>query len=185
MRKLISTSAMLLLAASLSAQQPSGGEHHPAQTMDAKDCPMHAEHMKESDNHLAEVNRRGAEAMGFSQEATVHKFSLAPDGGAIQVTTRDPDDKQTRAQVQSHMQEIARRFAAADFAQPQHTHGVVPPGVKQMQALRGKLRYSYDALPTGARVRITTSDPVALKAVHEFLRFQISDHSTGDPADVQ
>jgi hypothetical protein len=30
-------------------------------------------------------------------------------------------------------------------------------------------------------VRIRTSDPEAVAAVHEFLRFQIRDHGTGDP----
>jgi hypothetical protein len=30
-------------------------------------------------------------------------------------------------------------------------------------------------------VTIATTDPKALAAVHEFLRFQISDHGTGDP----
>ncbi len=32
----------------------------------------------------------------------------------------------------------------------------------------------------GARVVIRTANPEALEAVHAFLRFQISDHRTGD-----
>lgn len=32
---------------------------------------------------------------------------------------------------------------------------------------------------------ITTANPKALKAIHEFLRFQIEDHRTGDPKIVQ
>lgn len=38
--------------------------------------------------------------------------------------------------------------------------------------------------PRGAMVRIVTHDPDALKAVHEFLEFQIMDHRTGDSATV-
>ena len=34
------------------------------------------------------------------------------------------------------------------------------------------------------RIRIQTADPEALKAVHEFLRFQIEDHHTGDSQDI-
>jgi hypothetical protein len=34
-------------------------------------------------------------------------------------------------------------------------------------------------------VLITTKNAEALKALHEFLRFQISDHGTGDLTEVQ
>ena len=36
----------------------------------------------------------------------------------------------------------------------------------------------------GDQVRIATSNPEALRAVHEFLRFQIRDHRTGDSLTV-
>jgi hypothetical protein len=31
---------------------------------------------------------------------------------------------------------------------------------------------------------IETNNPKALKAVHDFLRFQIAEHQTGDPTEV-
>jgi hypothetical protein len=37
----------------------------------------------------------------------------------------------------------------------------------------------------GAQVVIRTADAEALKAVHAFLRFQISDHRTGDSTELQ
>jgi D-Tyr-tRNAtyr deacylase len=36
----------------------------------------------------------------------------------------------------------------------------------------------------GARIRISTSNPEALQAVYDFLRFQIKEHKTGDSLDV-
>ena len=36
----------------------------------------------------------------------------------------------------------------------------------------------------GGRVRLRTSNPEALAAIHEFLRFQIEEHRTGDPVEV-
>ena len=36
-------------------------------------------------------------------------------------------------------------------------------------------------LPAGGRLRIKTADQEVLKAVHDFLRFQIEDHHTDDP----
>jgi hypothetical protein len=34
-------------------------------------------------------------------------------------------------------------------------------------------------------VRIKTANPEALKAVHEFLKFQIEEHRTGDAVEVK
>ena len=49
---------------------------------------------------------------------------------------------------------------------------------------RAEIRYTFEEIEGGGRVRIATSDPAALAAVHDFLRFQIEDHRTGDPLDV-
>jgi len=40
--------------------------------------------------------------------------------------------------------------------------------------------FAANQQPAGSRVRIKTKNPDALKAIHEFLRFQIEDHHTGD-----
>ena len=39
----------------------------------------------------------------------------------------------------------------------------------------------YVETAKGGRVDIVTSDPAALAAVHQFLKFQIAEHKTGDP----
>ena len=57
-------------------------------------------------------------------------------------------------------------------------HDRKPPGVDVMQGKKGKVSYRYEEIDKGARVLITTSDPDALRAVDEFLRF--TDHRTGD-----
>ena len=64
-------------------------------------------------------------------------------------------------------------------------HDMAPPGVEVMQRLKGQITYTAENTAQGAQVRIATSNPEALKAVHEFLRFQIQDHRTGDPLTVQ
>ena len=42
------------------------------------------------------------------------------------------------------------------------------------------IAYVYEDLDAGGRVRLTTTDQTALAAVHEFLRYQIREHGTGD-----
>ena len=140
----------------------------------------HEEHMKQMAKDEA-LKQRGAEAMGFDQDATEHHFRLAVDGGAIVVTTRNAADAATTMQVRTHLRGIADAFAQGDFAKPFATHGEVPPGVKVMTERRSSIRYRYEERVAGGAVLLTTDDPQALAAIHEFLRYQITEHKTGDP----
>jgi hypothetical protein len=54
-----------------------------------------------------------------------------------------------------------------------------------MRALKDRIDYVFEAIAGGGRVRISTRDERALAAVHEFLRYQIREHRTGDPLTVQ
>lgn len=53
-----------------------------------------------------------------------------------------------------------------------------------MKRLKAEIKYKFEETERGGLVRITTSDAKALAAVHEFLRFQIKDHKTGDSGEV-
>jgi hypothetical protein len=50
-----------------------------------------------------------------------------------------------------------------------------------MQAKKRLIAYGYEDLPSGGSVVISTTDAGALKAIHEFIRYQITEHKTGDP----
>jgi hypothetical protein len=140
----------------------------------------HEEHMAQMQRD-AELKARGAAAMGFDQDATEHHFILLSDGGSIEVRVRDKDDLRNRDLVRTHLAEIAKEFSRGEFDKPFQTHGEIPPGVPAMQRLKDKIRYSYEKTASGGRVRIKTRDHEALNAVHEFLRYQIREHKTGDP----
>jgi hypothetical protein len=43
---------------------------------------------------------------------------------------------------------------------------------------------TFEELEWGGRVRIETTDAEAQKAIHDFLRFKIENHHTGDPCDI-
>ncbi|HWS89307.1 MAG TPA: hypothetical protein VN282_20205 [Pyrinomonadaceae bacterium] len=132
------------------------------------------------DAHLAEVNARGEAAMGFSQTETAHHFLLTRDGGVIQVEVKDPADSANRERVRRHLAHIAQTFAAGDFGTPMRVHARTVPGTPTMSRLKSELAYAYEETERGGRVRITARSAEALAAVHEFLRFQIEDHQTGD-----
>jgi len=134
--------------------------------------------------HTHMVSMRGDHAMGFSHMNTTHHFRLLPDGGLIEVTVNDPADSVSRSAIRSHLTQIAAMFAAGDFNSPMLIHDRVPPGVTDLQRLKGQVRYAFQPVENGGRVRISTRNARALVAIHEFLRFQITDHKTGDPLEV-
>ncbi len=154
-----------------------------------QECPMHKEHMANS--HQAIVEKNGDQAMGFSHDTTTHHFRLAADGGAIEVTANDTHDNDKNhdkahnaAAIRSHLAHLALMFADGDFSTPMFVHDGVPPGTTTMKLLTAKIHYKYEEIPSGGRVRIESTDPVALAAIHDFLRFQIAEHRTGDTPEV-
>ncbi len=151
---------------------------------DMASCPKHKEHVKAASQHQAEVEKHGDEAMGFPHDKTTHHFRLYSDGGAIEVTVNDSKDSENMQAIRSHLAHIAAMFSNGDFAIPMFVHDQVPPGVPVMKEKRGEIFYSFEELPVGGRVRIKTSHSEALQAIHDFLRFQIEDHHTGDATDI-
>jgi hypothetical protein len=137
---------------------------------------------KRSDDHFHGVQQRGEAhaGMGFSQTETTHHFILTKSGGYIQVTANDPKDRGSIDQIQTHFDHIAELFAQGDFAIPHFVHAKNPPGVKVMKGLKNEISYSAANLDDGAKLTITSHSPHAIAAIHEFLRFQIKDHRTGD-----
>lgn len=149
---------------------------------DMSDCPMHK---GAGASHIHGVETRGDEGMGFSHEKTTHHFLLSPEGGSIVVTANAASDEDSRNRIRMHLKHVAKAFSEGDFAIPMFVHDTVPPGVTTMKRRREAIEYRFEEVPGGARVRMATRDADALDAIHDFLRFQIADHGTGDPGSVE
>jgi hypothetical protein len=162
MKLLVAGAFALLVSVSLSAQQ-------------ASSCAA----------HHAGVDERGDHVMGFDHEKTTHHFLLTPEGGVISVSVKDEADTASRDAIRTHLSHIAKMFAEGDFEAPMLIHERVPPGVPVMKEKKSDIRYAFEETKAGGRVVISTSDPKALAAIHDFLRFQISDHQTGDSSEVE
>src|SRR5438552_10469259 len=122
----------------------------------------------------------GSKAMGFDQAETTHHFKLLPDGGVIEITANDPSDIASRNAIRQHVAKMAIMFGQGNFNLPGVVHSQEPPGIDAMKRLKTTLSYAAENLSSGGRVRITTSNPEAQSAVHDFLRFQIQEHRSGD-----
>jgi hypothetical protein len=143
-------------------------------------CPMHAHHGNLGIHH-ATVESHGDQAMGFPHDKTTHHFRLSEDGGAIEVTANDPQDTANIEGIRMHLARIAKVFSQGDFSTPMFVHDGIPPGVTTMKLLKGNIHFAYTAIGSGGSVSLASEDAVARAAIHDFLRFQITDHGTGDP----
>jgi hypothetical protein len=132
-----------------------------------------------SDSAFAAVQQRGETAMGVNQYTSAHIFEPLPIGGRI-VLQRKGADSVGETTIRTHMRTIATAFANGDFALPGFVHAMSDvPGTAKMKALRSEITYSERDLPRGAEVVISTKNPDAVAAIHEFLAFQRMDHRAG------
>jgi hypothetical protein len=175
--KIVNFIALFLLAAlPLFSEEEKENEKGPG-------CPMHLAHQAEQKHHH-DVDHKGDQVMGFSHLNTTHHFYLREKGGNIEVTANDPADDASVKSIRSHLQEITGLFQSGDFSKPEAIHSQVPPGSHAMNQMRDQIDYQYEEIPAGARVVIRSNNQDAAAAVHEFLKFQIKDHRTGDPLEI-
>ena len=135
---------------------------------------------------IAAAQDRAGMVMGFDQDKTTHHFLLYADGGAIEVSANDPADAKNRDAIRAHLPHIAMMFGGGDFDAPMLVHDTKNvPGAETLAKLKDKIRYNYAETPRGGRVDVVTTDAAAVAALHEFLKFQIREHHTGDPVTVR
>jgi hypothetical protein len=132
-----------------------------------------------ADSSFAQVQQRGETAMGVNQYTSQHVFEPLADGGRIVLQRKETDSK-GEATIRTHMRTIATAFAKGDFALPGFVHAMSDvPGTARMKELRSEITYTERDLPRGGEVVISTKNPDAVSAIHEFLAFQRMDHRAG------
>jgi hypothetical protein len=128
-----------------------------------------------------QAHDRANQGMGFDQEKTTHHFLLQKSGGTIEVTAKDAADTASAEQIRMHLRHIATAFADGDFSLPMFIHDTAPPGVTVMKERKAQMTFRYEDVDKGGKVVIQTVDAAARDALHDFLKFQIREHTTGDP----
>ena len=131
-----------------------------------------------ADSAFHELQERGAssEAMGVDQYTSTHVFEDLPDGGRIELQ-RDVEDPAGVDQIRAHLRDTAGRFAAGDFSIPGFVHDTDRVrGTEVMIRKADVIAYEFAELARGGEIRIRTDDAEAIRAIHEFLAFQRSDH---------
>jgi len=163
-KQLFIVAACLAAAPPLTAQHPEHAHMQPARS--------------DSDTAFAAMQARGKTVMGVDQYTARHVFESLPDGGRIELQEAG-DDTAAVERIRHHLEEIAQAFSRGDFTAPGLVHLQRVPGTGVMASKRDAISYRMAPLPRGGEVRITTRDPDAIAAVHEFLAFQRREHRAG------
>ena len=124
------------------------------------------------------MQQRGHEMMGVDQYTSTHLFDDLPSGGRITLQ-RDSVDSAGTAKIRQHLRDIARAFQAGDFTAPEFVHSDTVLGTSVMAARRAQITYTVTDVPRGAQLVMTTSDPAARTAIHDFLAYQRQAHHAG------
>jgi hypothetical protein len=132
---------------------------------------------KGKDNReFAAMQERGEHVMGVDQYTSAHVFEDRSDGGRVVLDRDDPTDTVGIHAIRAHMRDIATAFRAGDFAKPFEVHAQSVPGTAVMTAKRDAISYEVIDRPKGGEVRMKSTDPAAIAAIHEFLEFQRQQH---------
>ena len=130
------------------------------------------------DSSFAALQNRGGMAMGVDQYTSSHEFDITADGGRVSLQ-RDSADSAGIARIRAHMRFIQHAFETGDFSSPAFVHDRAMPGTDVMAKKRGAITYTYQDLPRGAAVVITTRDSAARVAIADFMKAQRGDHQSG------
>jgi hypothetical protein len=128
------------------------------------------------DSAFSALQSRGKEVMGVDQYTSAHVFEDLPDGGRILLDRDDASDSASIVTIRLHMRQIASDFRAGEFVKPFHVHAMTVSGTATMKELRDRIAYEITDRPRGAELRMRSTDSRAVAAIHEFMKFQRSDH---------
>ncbi len=112
-------------------------------------------------------------------------FKLLADGGYSQLEAQSPADTAAPAFIRTQIQTQVTKFSAGEFGLAGLSPDLIPPGLRQMEKLRTSITFKYQETPRGGRLLFISTDPAAIQAIHDFLRFEIESNRTGDPTTIE
>ena len=131
---------------------------------------LYAETRQEHVHNMAHI------VMPFDMSKTVHIFKMTESGGVQKVIAKDPGATDQIMLIQQHLQNEAKRFQQGDYSDPAKLHGADMPGLKDLQTGASRIKVSYAALPSGAKITFETTDLNLLTALHRWFGAQLSEH---------
>ena len=128
---------------------------------------------------------RVTKVSGFDNERVNRHFYVLKNGGAVEITVKDPNDEATIKAIQAHLKKESDLWTKGNFETLTTVYGRPPEGAAQLKKLRDEVTYAVVAEENGAVIRMFTVNQSAKSAIHDYLKFQIDQLKTGDPTSPQ
>lgn len=122
--------------------------------------------------------------MRFSDDTRQH-FHLYKSGGSLDCTPLTPPDTNVRDKIRSQLKGLTHKFQKGLLPDAKYEPRKAVPGSATIRKLHKEIDFVYQDLPMGGRIKITTGNPKALSAIHEFLKFEIKLQHTGDSGKIE
>lgn len=129
---------------------------------------------------VPDARRHGETTPSFDRHSAAQHFQLLADGGTIELSLADAADFANRDVIRRELARIARDLAAGKFDSSPFVESDRAEPVATLKRLGSAVSYKFVSTETGGQIRIATHDAEVLKAVHDFLSFQIKSLRTGD-----
>jgi hypothetical protein len=131
-----------------------------------------------------DLNTRFSKVLGTDAEKIVQHYYLVKNGGVIEFTAKDPADNATISTVQKYLDAQKNLFEKGKADADTEIYGKVPDGLQALKKLRNEITFFAVNTDGGAALRMFSVNEQARQAIQDFLKFQISEHKTGDPLQV-
>ncbi len=127
-----------------------------------------------------DVNARFSKAMGTDVNKVVQHYYLVKNGGVIEFTAKDPNDTVSIAAIQKYLDLQRDQLEKGKVDVDADVHGKIPDGLLVVKRMRGEITFYTVKSDNGAVLRMFSVNEQARQAIHEFMKFQITEHKTGD-----
>ena len=128
-----------------------------------------------------DLNSRFSKALGIDADKISQHYYLVKNGGVIEFTSKDPADSATISAVQKYLEAQKDLFEKGKNETGSEIHGKVPDGVLTLKKLRNDITFFAVKTDGGAALRMFSVNTQARQAIQDFLKFEITEHKTGDP----
>jgi hypothetical protein len=124
---------------------------------------------------------RATKVSGFDSDRVTRHFYVLKNGGAVEITAKDPNDEATIKAIQAQLKKESDQLTKGSFETFTNIYGKAPENAPQLKKLRDDITYAMVPQENGGVLRMLTVNPTAKSAIHDTLRFQIDQWKSGDP----
>ena len=127
-----------------------------------------------------EMNARFSRAVGVSLDKMVLHYYLVKNGGVVELVAKDPADAATIESIQKYLQNQKDLWEKGKENVVTEIHGKFPEPAVTMKKLRNEITFYMAKTDNGGVLRMFSINDQARVAIQDYLKFEISEHKTGD-----